>query len=56
MLSIIVKNWHLILSILLGIYEAIVRLIPTIPVKYSIVKIIFDLLKWISDNLNISKK
>lgn len=48
-------HWHLIIGIIVGIYELFVRLIPTVA-NLSLIKIIIDLLKWLSDNLNVTKK
>jgi hypothetical protein len=48
-------TWHMIVAILAGIYEVIVRLIPTIA-NYSFIGKIIDILKWISDFLNRKKK
>ena len=55
MLTWVLANWKLVIAILVGIYELLVRLIPTVGNK-SLLKIIIDLLKWLSDNLNITKK
>jgi hypothetical protein len=54
-LHFLVANWHVVLAILIGLYELLVRLIPTIG-NYSLLKIIFDFLKWLSDRLNVQKK
>jgi len=51
----ILKNWQIVIAIIVGLYEVIVRIIPTVGNK-SLLKIIIDLLKWLSDHLNISKK
>jgi hypothetical protein len=55
MIPFILAHWHLIVAIIVGIYEAVVRLIPTVG-NYSLLKIIIDLLKWLSDHLNVTKK
>lgn len=47
-------HWHLLVALLVGLYEVIVRLIPTVG-NYSLLKIIIDLLKWLSDHLNNTK-
>ena len=51
----ILKNWQIVIAIIVGLYEVVVRIIPTVGNK-SLLKIIIDLLKWLSDHLNISKK
>lgn len=48
-------TWHTIIAILAGLYELIVRLIPTVA-NYSFIGKIIDMLKWISDFLNRKKK
>lgn len=48
-------HWHVVIGIIVGIYEVFIRLIPTVG-NHSLLKIIIDLLKWFSDNLNITKK
>lgn len=51
----ILEHWQLIVAIIVGIYEAVVRIIPTVG-NYSLLKIIIDLLKWLSEHLNAKKK
>lgn len=51
----ITQNWHTLVAIIIGIYEVIARIIPTIG-DISILGKIIALLKWISDNLNNFKK
>ncbi len=48
-------TWHTIVAILAGVYEVIVRLIPTVS-NYSWIGKIIDILKWLSDFLNRKKK
>ena len=48
-------NWHTLVAIIIGIYEVIARIIPTVG-DISILGKIIALLKWISDNLNNFKK
>lgn len=52
-------NWHFLLSIIIpiivGLYEVIVRIIPTVA-NYSFIGKIIDLLKWLSDHLDNKKK
>jgi hypothetical protein len=55
MIPFILKNWHLALTMALGVYELVVRLIPTVA-NYSLLGKIIACLKWISDNLNVTKK
>lgn len=49
------KTWQLVIAFIAGIYEVVVRLIPTVANLSWIGKII-DILKWISDFLNRKKK
>lgn len=51
----ILNNWHLILSLIIGLYETIVRIIPTVG-NYSVLAKIIDILKWLSDYFNRKKK
>jgi hypothetical protein len=55
MLDIFKNNWQLIIALIVGLYEVVVRLIPTVGSK-SLLKIIIDLLKWLSDHLDLKKK
>jgi len=55
MIDWITTNWHLLVSIVLGLYEVIVRIIPTVG-DITILGKIIAFLKWISDNLNRTKK
>jgi hypothetical protein len=48
-------HWHVIAALIIGIYETLVRVIPTIG-SYSLVAKIIDILKWLSDNLDKKKK
>lgn len=47
-------TWYLVIAFVVGIYEVIVRLIPSIGQNGIIGKII-DILKWLSDFLNNHK-
>jgi hypothetical protein len=55
MLQFFLHNWHLILGIILGIYEVVVRVIPTVG-NISILNIIIQLLDWLNTHLNVTKK
>lgn len=55
MLDLLKGNWQLIIALIVGLYEVVVRLIPTVGSK-SLLKIIIDLLKWLSDHLDVKKK
>lgn len=46
----------LIVAIAAGCYEVVVRLVPTIPVKYSWIQKILNVLQIISGALNNTKK
>jgi hypothetical protein len=48
-------TWHLVVAIVAAIYEAIVRIIPTIG-NYSAIAKIIEILVWISNFLNRKKK
>ena len=48
-------TWHLIVALLAGIYEVVVRLIPTIG-NYSWIAKAIEILLWISNFLNRKKK
>lgn len=47
-------TWQLVIALLAGIYEVVVRLIPTVT-NYSFIGKIIDILKWLSDFLNKKK-
>lgn len=51
----LIENWQLIVAIIIGVYEVIARLIPTVG-DWSILSKIIALLRWISDGLNNRKK
>lgn len=51
----IVENWHTVIAIIIGVYEVIARIIPTVG-DVSVLGKIIMFLKWISDNLNNFKK
>jgi len=48
-------TWQLIVAIIAGTYEVIVRSIPTVA-NYSIIAKIIEGLKWVSDFFNRKKK
>lgn len=48
-------TWHTIVLLLAGIYEAVVRVIPTVS-NYSFIGKIIEILLWVSNFLNIKKK
>jgi len=48
-------TWHLIVALLAGVYEVIVRIIPSVG-NYSWIAKIIQILTWISDFLNRKKK
>ena len=51
----IINHWHTGAGLLIGLYELVVRFIPTVG-NYSVIGKIIDILKWLSDNLNKTKK
>jgi len=51
----IVENWHLIVALILGFYEVLVRIVPTVG-SWSILAWIIRLLQWISDGLDRKRK
>jgi hypothetical protein len=55
MIKDLIQNWQLIVSLILGIYEVIARLIPTVK-DYTIIGKLIVILKWISDYFNNIKK
>jgi hypothetical protein len=55
MLNWITENWQLLIAVVVGIYEVVVRIIPTVG-DITILGKIIAFLKWISDNLNRRKK
>lgn len=51
-------DWHLIgviVAIVIGIYDVLVRIIPTVG-NWSVIAKIIDILKWLSDYFNRKKK
>ena len=48
-------TWQLIIALIAGLYELIVRLIPTVA-NYSLIAKIINILVWVSDFLNRKKK
>ena len=55
MLNWLTTHWQELIAIIIGIYEVIARLIPTVG-NISLIAKIIALLKWLSDNLNRTKK
>jgi len=55
MIQWLTENWKLIASLIIGVYEVLARLIPTVA-DWSILGKIITFLKWISDSLNNRKK
>jgi hypothetical protein len=51
----ITENWQIIVALVIGIYEVVARLIPTVS-DITILGKIIALLKWISDSVNNTKK
>lgn len=49
------NNWQIIVAVIIGVYEVIARVIPTIS-DWTILGKIIALLRWLSDNLNNLKK
>jgi len=47
-------NWFTIVAIILGIYEVIIRFVPTVT-SWSILKLVIDFLGWISEHLDRKK-
>jgi len=48
-------TWHLIVALIAGLYEVIIRLIPTVA-NYSAIHKIIEILVWLSNFLNRKKK
>ena len=48
-------TWQLAVALLAGIYEVVVRIIPSVA-NYSWIAKIIDILQWISNFLNRKKK
>jgi hypothetical protein len=51
-------DWHLIgiiVAVIIGVYDVLARLIPTVG-NWSIIAKIIDILKWLSDYFNRTKK
>lgn len=48
-------TWRIVVAFVVGIYELIVRIIPTVK-EYSFIAKIIDIIKWISDFLSRKKK
>ena len=47
-------TWQLAVALLAGIYEVVIRVIPTVA-NYSLLGKIIDLLKWLSEFFNRKK-
>jgi hypothetical protein len=54
MIHSILSNWHIIVAIVIGVYEVLVRAIPTVG-NYSILAKVIDILQWLSDHFNNKK-
>lgn len=48
-------SFQLIIALLAGIYEVVIRVIPTVN-NYSFIGKIIDILKWLSEFLNRKKR
>jgi len=48
-------NLGIIIALVLGIYEVIARLVPTVT-NWSVLNFIIRLFSWISESLNVKKK
>jgi len=48
-------DWRLIIAIIIGVYEVLARLIPTVG-TWSVLSWIIRLLQWISDGLDRKRK
>ena len=55
MIADILKHWKEIVALILGIYEVVVRIIPTVT-NLSLIGKLIAILKWISDYFNIKKE
>lgn len=55
MLQFFLTHWHVIVAIILGLYEVIVRIIPTVG-NISLLNIVIQLLTWLNTHLNVTKK
>jgi hypothetical protein len=55
MLTDLLKHWKEIIALILGIYEVVIRIIPTVS-NLSIIGKLITILKWLSDYFNIVKK
>lgn len=51
----LLNNWQLIVAVIIGVYEVLARVFPTIG-DITILGNIIKLLKLLSDNLNRTKK
>jgi hypothetical protein len=48
-------DWHVVIALLAGIYEVVIRLIPTVG-NYSAIGKVIEILKWLSDFFNKKRK
>jgi hypothetical protein len=48
-------TWHVIVAIIVGLYEVIVRAVPTVA-NYSVIGKVIEILAWVSNFLNKKKK
>lgn len=55
MIDFLKEHWQLLIAFIVGLYELTARLIPTVA-NISFIQKIIELLKWISEKLNIQKK
>jgi len=50
-----INNWHIIIALIIGVYEVITRVIPSVS-NYSLIAKVIDILKFISDYFNKKKE
>ena len=55
MINFITQHWHTIVAGIIGIYEVIIRIVPTAQ-SWSLVSTIIEALKWLSDHLDNTTK
>jgi hypothetical protein len=48
-------TWHTIVALLVGLYEVVIRVIPTVK-DWSFLGKIIDIISWVSNFLNVRKK
>lgn len=51
----LIQNWQIIVAVIIGVYEVIARIIPTVN-DWTVLGKIILFLRWLSDNLNNLKK